>query len=62
VSENFKILNNIEPSVEAPDYGVKFYRVDIPFYHNIDTLTLELIEQSLEYNGQYDGWETSLVK
>ena len=62
ISENFKILNNIEPSVEVPNYGIKFYRVDIPFYNNIDTLTLKLIEQSLEYNGQYDGWETSLVK
>ena len=62
VSENFKILANIEPSVETPAYGVKFYRIDVPHYHEIDNLTMTLIEDSKSYDGEYDGWESSLVK
>ena len=62
VSEDFKILENIEPSVETPAYGVKFYRIDVPHYHAIDNLTMTLIEYSKSYDGEYDGWETSLVK
>ena len=62
VSEDFKILENIEPSVETPADGVKFYRIDVPPYHAIDNLTMTLIEYSKSYDGEYDGWETSLVK
>ena len=60
--ENFKIQKHTEPNEEMPFYGVKYYRIDIPFYTNIDNLTLTLIDHSQNYNGQYDGWETSLVK
>jgi len=43
-------------------YGVKFYRVDTPFYYDIDELTMQLIDISENFNGYYDGWECSLVK
>jgi hypothetical protein len=43
-------------------YGVQFYRVDTPFYYEIDTLTMKLIDISNSCEGQYDGWECSLVK
>jgi hypothetical protein len=42
-------------------YGVQFYRKDIPFYYNIDELTMKLIDISNSCDGQYDGWECSLV-
>ncbi len=42
--------------------GVKFYRIDKPFYHDIDDLTLWLIQKAEKFSGAYDGWETSLVK
>ncbi|HIP54062.1 MAG TPA: DUF695 domain-containing protein [Sulfurimonas autotrophica] len=42
--------------------GLDFYRLDKPFYHDIDTLTLSLIDITEFYNAQYDGWETSVVK
>ena len=42
--------------------GLAFYRIDKPFYHDIDELTLMLIDLSEKYNSQYDGWETSVVK
>jgi len=43
-------------------YGIKFYRVDTPFYYDIDELTMQLIDISENFNGYYDGWECSLVK
>ena len=43
-------------------YGVQFYRIDTPFYYDIDTLTMKLIDLSSSCHGQYDGWECSLVK
>ena len=42
--------------------GLDFYRLDKPFYHDMDALTLELIDITEFYNAQYDGWETSVVK
>lgn len=42
--------------------GLDFYRLDKPFYHDIDKLTLSLIEIAEDHDAQYDGWETSVVK
>jgi len=43
-------------------YGIIFYRTDNPFYYDIDELTLHLIDISTQFDGDYDGWECSLVK
>ncbi len=43
-------------------HGLGFYRLDKPFYHDINTITLNLIEIAEKYDAQYDGWETSVVK
>jgi len=43
-------------------YGVQFYRKDVPFYYDIDELTLKIIDMSDACDGSYDGWECSLVK
>jgi hypothetical protein len=42
--------------------GFSFYRIDKPFYHDIDKLTLSLIDTLEIYDASYDGWETSVVK
>jgi len=42
--------------------GLEFYRIDKPFYYDIDELSLSLIDLAEAYNAQYDGWETSVVK
>jgi len=60
--DGFLIQKEIEPTEEITLYALQFYRVDIPFYYNIDELTLEIISKGDLHNGQYDGWETSLVK
>ncbi|RUM71029.1 MAG: DUF695 domain-containing protein, partial [Sulfurovum sp.] len=42
--------------------GLNFYRLDKPFYHDIDAITLSLIDIAEAHNALYDGWETSVVK
>jgi len=62
-SEGFKNQKEIEVPFNAKTmYGVQFYRIDIPFYYDIDELTMKIIDMSNRCNGQYDGWECSLVK
>lgn len=61
-SEGFKVKNFIEPNENTSMAGVSFYRQDKPFYYDIDTLTLHLIDLSVQHGGAYDGWETSVVK
>ena len=58
--EGFGILDEIlnDDGVK----GIKFYRIDKPFYHDIDALTLELIDTLEAYGASYDGWESSVVK
>ncbi|MDQ7068066.1 MAG: DUF695 domain-containing protein [Sulfurimonas sp.] len=58
--QEFKIKDEI--SNEEGVAGLSFYRIDTPFYYEIDKLTLELIELCEDYGASYDGWETSLVK
>ncbi len=61
-TEGFKLKDLIESSENTPMVGLSFYRQDKPFYYDIDTLTLHLIELSIQNGGAYDGWETSVVK
>jgi hypothetical protein len=59
----FKKQKEMEvPFNEKTMYGVQFYRVDVPFYYDIDELTMNIIDLSDSCNGFYDGWESSLVK
>jgi len=61
--EGFKKQNDIEvPFNSKTMYGVQFYRVDKPFYYEIDEVTMKIIDMTNKCNGQYDGWESSLVK
>ena len=57
--DGFKIQSQIKK--DGVD-GFAFYRVDKPFYHSIDELTLYLIDMLETYGASYDGWETSVVK
>ena len=57
--EGFKIQKELEKEGVK---GFSFYRIDKPFYHDIDELTLYLIDLLETYNVAYDGWETSVVK
>jgi len=59
-SDGFKIMENIKNDEGVE--GIKFYRLDKPFYYDIDDLTLYLIDLSSKFGAMYDGWECSLVK
>jgi regulator of RNase E activity RraB len=58
--EGFGVQSEIEN--EEGVKGISFYRIDKPFYHDIDELTLWLIDLLEEHGASYDGWETSIVK
>jgi len=60
--EGFRVQKTLPPTEETPLYGLHFYRIDAPYYYDIDALTLSLIEMGEHLGGEYDGWETSLVK
>lgn len=60
--QSFKVKELMDPNENTPMVGISFYRQDKPFYYDIDALTLHLIELSHQCEGQYDGWETSVVK
>ncbi len=58
--QGFNINKEIESSEGVK--GINFYRLDKPFYYEIDELTLSIIDLAEKYNALYDGWETSVVK
>ena len=60
IEEGFKIKDEL--TNEEGYKGLSFYRTDKPFYHDIDELTLYLIDMLEMYDAHYDGWETSIVK
>ena len=49
------------PSREAA-YGIQIRRVDLPSYNAIDDVTLPLFRLAQEFGGEYDGWETVVLK
>lgn len=55
-------LDEDEPGDEEPRYGVQVVRMDVPSYDEIDAITLPLFELANELGGEYDGWETKLIK
>ncbi|WP_309497803.1 DUF695 domain-containing protein [Sulfurovum sp.] len=60
VDKGFKVKDEIINEDDIP--GIEFYRLDKPFYHDIDAITLMLIDIAEAHEAQYDGWETSVVK
>ncbi len=62
LEDGFSVQKEMPPTDDVALYGVQFYRIDSPYYYDIDALTLAIIENGARFGGQYDGWETSLVK
>ncbi len=59
-AEGFGVLEEIEN--EEGVKGFSFYRIDKPFYTEIDEITMWLIDLLESHGASYDGWETSVVK
>jgi len=47
---------------EATRCGMRFVRLDVPSFSGIDELTLPLYQAALEAGGEYDGWETQVIR
>lgn len=59
--DSYNIKEFFETELEL-GFGIRFYRIDRPYYYDIDAITIKLIEWARLYSGEYDGWETSIVK
>jgi hypothetical protein len=47
---------------EASRCGIRFSRIDLPSFTGIDEVTLPLYQAALEAGGDYDGWETQVIR
>jgi len=61
IKNDFHVQKEKENVQEDSLYKLEFYHIESPNHHKIDELTLQLIEICKEYEGQYDGWECSIV-
>jgi regulator of RNase E activity RraB len=43
-------------------YQLHISRIDVLDHNTINTITIELKKKAKEFNGDYDGWETFVVK
>jgi regulator of RNase E activity RraB len=54
------------PTAEKPDnkfpLGLQLHRIDSVVPREIDALTLALYDLAQDHSGNYDGWETQIVK
>lgn len=51
-----------DPDSDNGQFGVQVYRTDIPSLDNIDSVTWPLFEAAKDAGGEYDGWETMVIK
>jgi hypothetical protein len=58
----FRLRSMSEPTKAGEQYGVRVYRTDVPARGSIDDVTLPLFELAAELGGEYDGWETKVIR
>jgi len=60
---SFKIENRIlDKDDESRPYGIEISRTDNVDRQSVHDYTIQLFEFSQKYNGDYDGWETSVER
>ncbi|MGX2032457.1 MULTISPECIES: DUF695 domain-containing protein [Methylocaldum] len=52
----------IEPESDQNSYGIRLSCIGVPSIANIDDLTIPLFRAARDYGGEYDGWETEVVR
>lgn len=52
----------IEPESKEDMYGVRLSCIGVPSIDNIDYITLPLYRAAKDHGGNYDGWETQVVR
>ncbi|WP_298894578.1 DUF695 domain-containing protein [uncultured Psychroserpens sp.] len=58
----FKVENSTKIENESKPYVIRFYRTDKVDLNSIYTITSSLRKLAISYDGDYDGWETSVEK
>ncbi|MDH7444802.1 DUF695 domain-containing protein [Aquimarina sp. 2201CG14-23] len=58
----FKVQDSTKKESEAKPYAVQFYRIDNVDLDSIYSITSSLRKLAISYQGDYDGWETSVEK
>jgi regulator of RNase E activity RraB len=50
------------PSSDDRRYCVQLWRSDTPSFDAIDDIAMPLFDLAIKHNGDYDGWESIVVK
>ena len=58
----YSVIEMIEPEEKGDHYGIRVTASGIPSHARIDALTLPLYRAASELGGDYDGWETQVVR
>lgn len=56
------VAETVDPEDPGDQFGIRLTSTGIPSHDNIDALTLPLFRAAGECNGDYEGWETVVVR
>lgn len=56
------VIELVEPEERGEQFGVRLSSTGIPSHDNIDALTLPLYRAASDFGGEYEGWETQVVR
>lgn len=60
IEKDYKLVNEHDDGEGDRAYGLTVGRVNAVDFTTINNVVLELFDLAIEYNGDYDGWETSV--
>ena len=58
----FNVRELIHPDQNSARHCAQLWRLDTPAYDSIDGITLPLFNMAVTHGGEYDGWESVVVK
>lgn len=56
------VVERIEPEDRGDQYGVRVAGTGVPAHRGIDEIVLPLYRAASECDGEYEGWETQVIK
>ena len=59
---SFEVRQSCGPEGDQRSHWVQVFRTDLLSRDNIDSVCLELLDLAKNTGGDYDGWETPVVK
>lgn len=60
--KNFEVVEKGKTKDESRAFSLRLSRVDKADYENVNEYVMYLWEKAQEFNGDYDGWETLVIK